>query len=143
MEFDKDLYKRACSRLTAPPEKMQEVIAMTEKQNKARKWTRRMLVAIGVTALAVLAAMGANAASGGELFARIVSYVEYDTESGTQGVMTLEIDDGALTGANGSSYTIHMDEETGKTLMTYTDESGREVTQEIDLDQLPTPKPAK
>lgn len=136
MEFYPDLYKRACSKLTAPPDTVKEVIRMTETQKKTRKWTRRMLVAIAVTALAVLTAMGANAASGGELFARIVSYVEYEQDGEQVGVMTVEIDDGADGEIAQGEFAVTMEGEDGKAMLTYIDENGNEVKQEIDLDEI-------
>lgn len=135
MEFNRDLYKRACSKLTAPPDTVKEVIRMTEMQKKPRKWTRRMLVAAAVTALAVLTAMGANAASGGELFARIVSYVEYEQDGEKVGEIVVEIDDSAIGGNATGEYTISIEGEEGKPVLSYTDEDGNKVSKEIDLSQ--------
>lgn len=137
MEFKPNLYKRACSRLTAPPKKIQEVIAMTEKQRKPKKIVRGLLVAAAIMALAVLGAMGANAATGGELFARIVSYVEYEVDGGKVGKMVIEIDDDQLTEDCQGSFEIYQEGEDSKAYMTYTDENGQKITQEIDLDNLP------
>lgn len=138
MEFKPEIYKRACSRLVAPPDKLQEVIEMTEKQRKPKKVVRTLLVAAAIMALAVLGAMGANAASGGELFARIISYVEYEQNGEKVGAMTIEIDDGQLDQANTGSYDIVIEGEGDKAIMTYTDENGKKVSQEIDLDSLPS-----
>ena len=57
MEFDRELYQRTFSRLKASPEKIQEVIHMTENR-KIKKTARRALAAVAVTALAALTAMG-------------------------------------------------------------------------------------
>lgn len=77
MEFYPDLYKRACSKLTAPPDAVKEVIRMTEMQKKPRKWTRRMLVAIAVTVLAMLTVVGASAAfGGGDIFTRVTAFMQ-------------------------------------------------------------------
>ena len=42
MEFYTDLYKRAFSKVKASPEKMQEVIAMTENKRKPRRTARQI-----------------------------------------------------------------------------------------------------
>lgn len=133
MEVDRELYKRAFSRVKASPEKIQEVIDMTENQ-KTKKTARRMLVAVAVTALALLTAMGANAASGGQLFTRIVSYTQ--SADGCRTETVVEADDGS-TQEDGApkNFTIHQEGEDGKAVVTYWDESGREIQEEIDLDQ--------
>lgn len=126
-------YKKTFSRLKASPEKIQEVIAMTENR-KPRHIIRNLLVTAAIMALAVLTAMGANAASGGELFARIVSYVEYTTEDGTEvAEMEIELDDDMLAGGGMGEFEIVQSAD-GKAIMTYTDENGIKVSQEIDLD---------
>lgn len=124
-------YKKMFSRVKASPEKIQEVIAMTEK-HKPRRIVRNLLVTAAIMALAVLTAMGANAASGGELFARIVSYVAYTDEDGNEiAQMEVEIDDDAL-GAGGIGEFEIVQGEDGKAVMTYTDENGQKVSKVID-----------
>ncbi len=126
-------YKRMFSRVKASPEKIQEVIIMTEKR-RPRKIVRSLLVTAVIMALAVLTAMGANAASGGELFAKIVSYTTYTAEDGTEvAEMEVELDDKMLEGNTTGSFEIVQGED-GKAVMTYTDENGKKVTQEIDLE---------
>ena len=128
-------YKQAFSKLKASPEKIQEVINMTEAK-KPRKIVRRLLVTAIIMALAVLTAMGANAASGGELFAQIISYVEYTTQDGTQvAEMEIKLDDGALASGGVGEFEVIQNED-GKAYMTYTDEDGNKVTKEIRLDEL-------
>ena len=75
MEFYTDLYKRAFSKVKASPEKIQEVIAMTEDKRKPRRIVRRLLIAAMISALALLAAVGANAASGGEIFTHVTAFM--------------------------------------------------------------------
>lgn len=127
-------YKRAFSRLKASPEKIQEVINMTENR-RPRKVVRRLLVAAVVMALAMLIAVGANAASGGQLF-RILSYHEYDEGDGSyRAEMEIELDDEALADGRIGEFGITQDEN-GKTIMTYTDEDGNTHTQILDDSQL-------
>lgn len=128
-------YKKMFSRVKASPEKIQEVIDMTENR-KPRRIVRNLLVTAAIMALAVLTAMGANAASGGELFAKIVSYMEYTTEDGTEvAQMEVELDDKMLDGSQQGSFEIIQGED-GKAVMVYTDENGKKVTQEIDLEDM-------
>ena len=47
MEFDRELYQRTFSRLKASPEKIQEVIHMTENR-KIKKTARRALAAVEI-----------------------------------------------------------------------------------------------
>lgn len=122
-------YKKMFSRVKASPEKIQEVIAMTEKRKPGRV-VRNLLVAAAIMALAVLTAMGANAASGGELFSSVVSYV-FDGED-----LELEyrLDDGSTFDGNSCEYEI-VDGENGKAILTYTDESGNRISKDIDAFQ--------
>lgn len=69
MEPSKDLFQRTFSRLRSSPELRKELIAMTEQTRKPKKFILRRLVAVAaVMALICALAMGANAASGGELY---------------------------------------------------------------------------
>ncbi len=138
-------YKKMFSRVKASPEKIQEVIAMTE-QKKPRKIVRNLLVTAAIMALAVLTAMGANAASGGELFAKIVSYTEYTAEDGSEVMeMTIDLDDSKLEGFTSGEFEIVQGED-GKAVLTYTDENGQKVSKVIDsfdLDGVPSEKAAE
>lgn len=126
-------YKRAFSRLKASPEKIQEVIDMTENIRKPKRIIRHLLVAAAVVAFAALTAMGANAASGGKLFAQIVSYVEYEQDGEQVAKMEIQLDGEALEKGGVGEFKIVAGED-GKAYMTYTDENGKEVTQEINLE---------
>ena len=55
MEFYPDVYKRACSKLNAPPDAVKEAIRMTEQKRRPRKAVRNLLVTAAILALAVLA----------------------------------------------------------------------------------------
>ena len=138
-------YKKIFSRVKASPEKIQEVIAMTE-QKEPRKIVRNLLVTAAIMALAVLTAMGANAASGGELFARIVSYASYTPEDGSEVMeMTIDLDDSKLEGFTSGEFEIVQGED-GKAVLTYTDENGQKVSKVIesfDLDGVPSEKAAE
>lgn len=138
-------YKKMFSRVKASPEKIQEVIAMTE-QKKPRKIVRNLLVTAAIMALAVLTAMGANAASGGELFAKIVSYTEYTAEDGSEVMeMTIDLNDSKLEGFTSGEFEIVQGED-GKAVLTYTDENGQKVSKVIDsfdLDGVPSEKAAE
>ncbi len=69
MEPDKELYQRTFSRLKSSPELRKELLSMTEKVRKPKRFImRRLIVAAAVLALICALAMGANAATGGELY---------------------------------------------------------------------------
>lgn len=69
MELNKELYKRTFSRLKLSQNAREELSAMTETTKKPRrKVFRTLLVTAVVMALAVAVAMGANAATNGELY---------------------------------------------------------------------------
>lgn len=70
MEHDRELrklYKRTFSKITLPETKREEILSMTETGKTRKPIGRKLLVTAIVTALAAALAMGANAASGGEL----------------------------------------------------------------------------
>lgn len=79
MKLDKELYQQTFSRLTAPSQLRKELLAMTEQTEKKRRpkkfILRRLVVAAMVMALAFALAMGANAATDGELFGYVAEYV--------------------------------------------------------------------
>ena len=133
MEFHPDVYKRACSKLNAPPDAVKEAIEMIEQKRKPRKAVRNLLVTAAILALAVLAAMGANAASDGELFEEVLffSVCKATDESGE---VKLSMDVAANGDAlqNAQKFTITEDGE-GKAYLTYTDENGIQVREELDL----------
>lgn len=126
-------YKKMFSRVKASPEKIQEVIAMTENK-RPKRIVQRLLVTAAIMALAALTAMGANAASGGELFARIVSFVSYTDEDGTEVAgIQIELDDKLLDGEGSGTFEI-IEGEDGKASIVFADKDGRKVTKEIDLE---------
>ena len=51
MEFHPDVYKRACSKLNAPPDAVKEAIKMIEQKRKPRKAVRNLLVTAAILAL--------------------------------------------------------------------------------------------
>lgn len=76
MELDRDLYQRAFSKITLSEPKREEILKMTEQTKKPKKWIgRKLLITAAAMALAAALAMGANAASGGELGERFVDYL--------------------------------------------------------------------
>lgn len=100
---------------------------MTESR-KPRKIVRNLLVTAAIMALAVLTAMGANAASGGELFTYVVSC----TFNG-EDIETVEyhLDSGDVVKGGLGSYVITEGED-GRAVLTYTDKDGNEVSKDIE-----------
>lgn len=87
MKPNKELYQRAFSRLKASPELGKEILAMTEKVKRPKRFVARRLIAIAtVLALIFALAMGANAATGGELYEATIGRLVY----------TLKMDDGNI-----------------------------------------------
>ena len=86
MEFDRDLYQKAFSRIALSDKKREEILHMTEQNEKRRKpLGRRMLVAAVTALLAAILAMGANAATDGELGESFVKLVDSVTfKDGTE-----------------------------------------------------------
>ncbi len=88
MKLEKESYRQTFSQLKASPELRKELLAMTEKTEKTRRpkkfVLRRLAVAAAVMALAFALAMGANAATGGELYEVTIGKL----------VCTLSTDDG-------------------------------------------------
>lgn len=77
MELNRELYQRTFSKLKAPEKIGKEILAMTEKTRKPKKFIlRRLAVAAAVMALAVALAMGANAATDGKLVIEVLNFVE-------------------------------------------------------------------
>ena len=59
--FDPKLYREACRELTAPEDKIEEVIAMTEQTNKKkRRPLRTALIAVAAVAMMVVGVSAAN-----------------------------------------------------------------------------------
>lgn len=136
MEFHTDLYKRAFSKLTASPDRIKEVIEMTENKKPKRFILRRAAVTASVVALAFAVAAAANAASGGALLARVISSSSYVQGDQCITEMVIEVDDGdAAGGAGYGQYEIEQKGEDGKAILFHLDENGNRVdSQEIDLE---------
>ena len=146
MEFHPDVYKRACSKLNAPPDAVKEAIEMIEQKRKPRKAVRNLLVTAAILALAVLAAMGANAASDGELFEEVLFFSVCKTtdesgevklsmdvaENGGEVKLSMDVAENGDALQNAQKFTITEDGE-GKAYLTYTDENGIQVREELDL----------
>ena len=59
--FDPKLYREACRELRAPEDKIEEIIAMTEKTNKKRiRPLRTALIAAAAVAMMVVSVAAAN-----------------------------------------------------------------------------------
>ena len=86
MEFDRDLYQKAFSRIALSDKKREEILHMSEQKEKRRKPIgRRMLVAAVTALLAAILAMGANAATDGGLGEQFVKLVDSVTfKDGTE-----------------------------------------------------------
>ncbi len=102
MTFDKEQYQKTFSHLRASPELRKELSEMTEQTEKARKpkrfmW-RKAAVLAAVTALAFALAMGANAATGGELYEATIGKLVYTFTLDDGGKAEIfENDDGGFT----------------------------------------------
>ena len=129
-ELDAVLFRQTFSKVTPSPEFVEEVIHMTEMQSKPKKVIlRRLAVAALVLALAVAVAMGANAATNGELFKPIITLVT----SNEDGTITLKVDANAEDMPEGGTcFTIKEDWD-GKGVLTYQDKDGNYIEEEVDL----------
>ena len=77
--FDPKLYREACRELTAPEDKIKEIIAMTEKTNKRRiRPLRTALICAAAMAMMVVSVAAANPEAVEEFFYNIVSIVRVD-----------------------------------------------------------------
>lgn len=90
MSEDKDLFRRTFSHLEVSPALREELSAMTEKMEQTRKpkrfILRKLVVTVVIMALAVILAMGANAATGGELYEATIGKLVYITlDNGIKG----------------------------------------------------------
>lgn len=154
MEPSKEFYQRTFSRLKASPELGKELLSMTEKTRKPKKFIlRRLAVAAAVTALAAALAMGANAATGGELYeatigrlvctlrtndGNIARIYEGKSEDGKVNFVIEEEGTASSTDESGfvcgRTYEVETDENGAvsyKAYETVTGEDGRETTREI------------
>lgn len=74
--FDPKLYREACRELRAPEDKIEEIIAMTEKTNKKRiRPLRTALTAAAAVAMMVVTVAAANPEGAEELWYRVMDIV--------------------------------------------------------------------
>lgn len=133
MEFHTDLYKRTFSKLTASPDQIKEVIEMTENRKPKKFVLRRLVVTASALALVFVLAAAANAASGGALLARVISFSSYVQGDQYMTEMVIEVD-GDAAGGQGQ-YEIEQKGEDGKAILFHLDENGNRVdSQEIELE---------
>ena len=77
--FDPKLYREACRELRAPEDKIEEIIAMTEKTNKKKiRPLRTALIAAAAVAMMVVSVAAANPEGVQEFFYNIASIVQVD-----------------------------------------------------------------
>ena len=89
--FDPKLYREACRELTAPEDKIKEVIAMTEQTNKKkRRPLRTVLIAAAAAAMMVVGVSAANPGMVEEFAGRIAEAIQIN-----QYRMELTTEDGA------------------------------------------------
>ena len=125
------LYKQTFSKLVPSPQLIQEVLDMTETKKRPKKFILRRLV---VTALA----MGANAATGWELFKGVVSFLSY-SEDGEAIMVTVDSD--ALEGAEDGTpieYFSIEEKGSGQGRIVYKDKDGNTVIEDIELPDKPS-----
>lgn len=90
--FDPKLYREACRELKAPEDKIEEIIAMTEKTNKKKiRPLRTALIAVAAVAMMVVSVAAANPEAVEEFIYNIASIIHVDqyrmemvTEDGEQ-----------------------------------------------------------
>jgi len=132
------LYKQTFSKLVPSPQLIQEVLDMTETKKRPKKFIlRRLVVAALVVALATALAMGANAATGGELFKGVVSFVSY-SEDGEAIMVTVDSD--ALEAAEDGDveYFSIKEKGSGQGRIVYKDKDGNTVIEDIELPDKPS-----
>ena len=77
--FDPKLYREACRELRAPEDKIEEIIAMTEKTNqKIRRPLRTALICAAAVAMMVVSVAAANPEGVQEFFYNIASIIQVD-----------------------------------------------------------------
>lgn len=77
--FDPKLYREACRELRAPEDKIEEIIAMTEKTNKKRiRPLRTALICAAAVAMMVVGVSAANPEGVQEFFYNIASIIRVD-----------------------------------------------------------------
>ena len=77
--FDPKLYREACRELSAPEDKIEEIIAMTEKTNKKRfRPLRTALIAAAAVAMMVMGVSAANPEAAQEFWFTLRNAVQVD-----------------------------------------------------------------
>lgn len=139
--FDPSLYREACRELTAPKEKMEEIIAMTESaRQKRRRPLRTAMIAAAAVAVMVVGVSAAQVEGVQELFYQIIASVkvggfrtDLTLEGGGQ-VTVLEPPDTRVENRDGRAILLVDEEETDITdalerdgcySYEYTDEGGQ------------------
>lgn len=75
--FDPKLYREACRELRAPEDKIEEIIAMTEKTNKKKiRPLRTALICAAAVAMMVVSVAAANPEAAEELWYRVMDIVQ-------------------------------------------------------------------
>ncbi len=99
MALNHESIQKAFSHLKSSPKLREEILSMTEQNRKPKKYAlRRLLVTAAIMALAVAVAMGANAATGGELYEVTIGKLVYTFSLGDGGKAEMfENDDGSFT----------------------------------------------
>lgn len=106
--FDPKLYHEACRELRAPEDKIEEIIAMTEKTNKKKiRPLRTALIAAAAVAMMVVSVAAANPEMVEDFTMRIASIIRVDqyrmditTEDGER-VMVFSTPDASVENRNG------------------------------------------
>lgn len=122
--LETELFQKTFSKLRASPDTGKELDFMTNTKRQPKKFIlRKLVIAAAVSVLAAATALGANAATGGELFGTVVTYLRSWTENGaTVDLYETEIDgekvyvavdSGAEVEANESGVTVYMKDEDG------------------------------
>lgn len=138
MEYGNELFQRTFSHLRASPRLREELLAMTEQKTSERKpkryVARKLLVAAMVLALAFALAMGANAATGGELYEATIGKMVYTftLDGGGKGELYVKEDGGVVIVARDDDVDDEAAENSGngvyeKSIEVETDEDGNTV----------------
>ena len=139
MEPNKDLFQRTFSRLKSSPELGKEILTMTEETRRPKKFILRRVIAIAA-AMALLAAlaMGANAATGGELFGKLVYTFTMDNGVVARVYQTDESGPISVEPKTGHYIAVDWDLTAGEEDPEKTPEKALEVTVEFDGDKQQT-----
>lgn len=130
---DEWLFKQTFSKLTASPHILEEVIEMTERKQKPKKFIlRRLVVAALAMALAAALAMGANAATNGKLFESVMTFTAIG-DDGTAYAITINKEAVEQAAEDGEVIYTFTEQEGEKTKMMYRDSEGHMVLKDVEL----------